>query len=386
MNPIIAVQCHHTDLLESDYRTEDVRGLDPRDPDGYSVGPLARAGIGPVVLAAPDLPENRAVFPELAERWGVELHLGDVHDVSRRLAEAARERGADVLARVVMTSFYVDPEIVRGQIELHAAERTDYCALPRDFNINFGADVVTVEALERLPQVAERLPEPGFARYRPWPFLEALDEFTVSVYDDLPEIAEARVQWIRSHPNWPERAGPGCEGGEYRELARDYVKPGDSVLDAGCGHGEITSIVAERAGRAMGVDYDAEAIRLARDRFPQLEFERGDLARWRTDERFDVILHTHVLEHLPEPVAALRNLGEHLKPGGKLVVEVPLLVRPGIVNPHHEREYTPEVLAEQIREAGLGVVETRGVTRGVYSRAEAAREAFVAVCRNGSPS
>jgi len=382
----VLVQCTHTDLLDSAFRPGRATATDPHDPDLYAAGPLRAADLGPVVLTAPDTAPNRDLIPALAERWGVRAHLGDEHDVVARLIAAARGVGAERLARVVLPSFYVDPALVARQLAQLAAVGADYCALPRDFNVNFGADVCTVAALEDAGALAERVAPPlrGLLRYRPWPFLEqAGDGVRVTVCTELPERSEAELAAIRRHPTWPERAGPGIQGGEYEALAAELLSPSDRVLDAGCGHGEISAILARHCRRVVGVDYDPAMIALARGRVPGVEFHAADLQTWTTAERFDVIVHAHTLEHLPDPLGALANLRGLLAPGGRLAVEVPLLVRPGIVNPHHEREYTVELLRTQLDAGGFEIVEERGVARGVYGRPEQAREAYLAIAVAG---
>lgn len=381
--PIIVVQCTASDLLTSSYQGKQAGDLAGEDPYSYAVGPLRDAGIAPVVLAAPDIAENREVIPELADGWGILAHLGEEHDLIARLLGAAAAHDADVVARVVMPSFYVEPDIVRAQLAHLDSSGADYCTVARDFNINFAADIVRTSALVTFNATVESLPEAlrGTARYRPWPFLEASDDrIRVTHFDALPEITADRVASIRSQRNWPERSGPGFEGGEYHALAADFVRSEDVVLDAGCGHGEISGILAQYAAHVTGVDYDADMIELARARFPECQFEAADLQQWRRPAAFDVIFHCHTLEHVPDPVGTLRNLVASLKPDGRLIVEVPLQLRPGVINPHHQREYTVDSLMAQIAEAALGVVGTRGVNRGIYGPPETAREAFVAVC------
>jgi hypothetical protein len=386
VNACAIVQCTHSDLLDSRFQPgrkafggpdrgeRTGRGApDAADPDLYATGPLAADGRLPVVLAAPHVPENRELIPRLAEAWGVGFHLGPEHDVLARVIDAARAAGADTLARVVLPAFYVDPDLVHRQLERLAAEGADYCTLPHDFNPSFGADVCTVAALERLHERAN-----GVARYRPWPFLER-DGFRVAVCDAVPEVASDVLAAIRRHPTWPERAGPGGHGGEYEALAAELLAPSDIVLDAGCGHGEIAAVLRRRCARVVGVDYDAEAVAIARTRFPDVEFHAGDLREWSTGERFDVIVHLHTLEHLPDPVATLRNLRALLAPGGRLAVEVPLLLRPGIVNPHHEREYSVAQLRDELAAADLQIVREHGVARGIYGAPETAREAYLAI-------
>jgi SAM-dependent methyltransferase len=382
--PLVVVQCTASDLLSSGYQSKRTGGIAAEDPSNYAVGTLRDAGFAPIVLAAPDIDANREAIPALAERWGVGSFLGDELDTISRLGGAARAAGADVIARVVMPSFYVEPQLVLDQLGALESSGAEYCTVPRDFNINFGADVVRVSALERMAASVDRLPPvlQGTARYRPWPFFELDGEqFDVTVVDAVPDIPADRVAWIRSQLNWPERSGPGFEGGEYQALASEYVTADDVVLDAGCGHGEITNILSRHAASAMGVDYDAAMVAYAHDRFPHCEFEAADLQHWSRPATFDVIFHTHTLEHCADAAGTLANLRTSLKPGGRLIVEVPLELRPGIINPHHEREYTVPILTSELEQAGLRIRESRGVCRGIYGDAEVAREAFLVVCQ-----
>ena len=383
------VQCTHSDLLDSDYRPGRSDALAPDDPAAYAVGALLEGDLRPIVLAAPDLPANREALPALAAAWGVDLELGDEFNVIRRLLAAAARHEADVIARLVMPSFYADPEVIRAQLAQLRETGADYCVLPRDVNVNFGADVVTVAALRRFDELVEDSDEDErrLARYRPWPFLERLSgDFAVTVCETAPRADAERIRAIRSHPNWPERAGPGVEGGEYRALARDYLHGDEEVLDAGCGHGEISSILSEFAGRVTGVDYDPDIVEVARQRFPEIRFEPADLQTWTRPEAFDVIFHCHTLEHTADPVRVLSNLRASLRNGGRLIVEVPLELRPGVVNPHHEREYDVDELRREIAAAGLRIEEERGVFRGVYGQGPEAREAYLAVCVAGERS
>jgi 2-polyprenyl-3-methyl-5-hydroxy-6-metoxy-1,4-benzoquinol methylase len=387
----LCVQCTHSDLLDSVYRPGVEAALAGDRPDDYAVGPLLASALRPIALVAPDLPANRDVLPDLARDWNVDLVLGHEFNVVRRLLTAAQQYGATELGRVVMPSFYVEPSLVEAQLRLLAKANADYCVLPRDFNVNFGADVVSVQTLERFEQLVRSWSDDqrGLALYRPWPFLERMtDEFDVVVCNDVPDVAAERLAWIRSQPNWPERAGPGVEGGEYRAFARDFLRGDEKVLDAGCGHGEISNILSEFAADVTGVDYDAEIVEIARTRFPACTFEAADLERWSRPNTYDAIFHCHTLEHCPNPVTVLRSLGASLRPDGRLVIEVPLQLRPGVINPHHEREYrVPELMAE-VAAAGLEVCEEHGVFRGVYGAPDEAREAYLVVCRraeNGAP-
>ena len=62
-----------------------------------------------------------------------------------------------------------------------------------------------------------------------------------------------------------------------RETVREAVQPGDRVLDAACGTGDL-AIEASRAGaRVVGLDFSAAMLERARRKAPQLEWVQGDL-------------------------------------------------------------------------------------------------------------
>ncbi len=389
MTAVFCVQCTHTDLLNSDFRPGRAGIVAWDDPAAYALGPLLASALRPIVMVAPDIPANRDVLSRIARVWGVDLVLGSEFNVVLRLLTAAERHGATEIARVVMPSFYLEPALIDAQLQLLVEAGADYSTVPREFNVNFGADVVSVAALQRFERLVHDWDEDErkFALYRPWPFLERMtDHFDSVVCEAVPEIAAERIAWIRAHPNWPERAGPGVEGGEYRALARTYLHGSERVLDAGCGHGEISNILSDSAAEVTGIDYDPHMVDLARERFPQCSFETADLQHWTRPGAYDVIFHCHTLEHCADPIAVLTNLAASLRPRGRMVVEVPLQLKPGVINPHHEREYTIPELLDQVAAAGLEVREQRGVLRGVYGDATETREAFVVVCEPEGPA
>jgi ubiquinone/menaquinone biosynthesis C-methylase UbiE len=84
-----------------------------------------------------------------------------------------------------------------------------------------------------------------------------------------------------------------------------------SVLDAGCGEGHVAAWIDEsiHARELVGVDGRPEALARFRERNPSREAIAADLRALPFEERrFDFVLCTEVLEHLPEPDSALREL------------------------------------------------------------------------------
>jgi 2-polyprenyl-3-methyl-5-hydroxy-6-metoxy-1,4-benzoquinol methylase len=106
-----------------------------------------------------------------------------------------------------------------------------------------------------------------------------------------------------------------------------HLRAGLDVLDVGCGPGTITVDLAGRVapGRVLGLDVSAapldEARELAAREGVAAEFSVGDVyALDLPDDSFDVVHAHQVLQHLTDPVAALREMARVCRPGGLLAV------------------------------------------------------------------
>jgi 2-polyprenyl-3-methyl-5-hydroxy-6-metoxy-1,4-benzoquinol methylase len=105
------------------------------------------------------------------------------------------------------------------------------------------------------------------------------------------------------------------------------LRPGFDLLDVGCGPGTITVDLARRVapGRVLGVDVAAGPLAEARAAAERagvaVTFDVGDVyALGLPDSSFDVVHAHQVLQHLADPVAALREMARVCRPGGVLAV------------------------------------------------------------------
>ncbi len=97
-----------------------------------------------------------------------------------------------------------------------------------------------------------------------------------------------------------------------------------SIVDLGCGSGQLTTALAMRFPLANIVGVDASADMLAKaPTFPQIRWEQGDLASWRSSEPVDLVASNAALHWLDDPLAALPALADALAPGGVLALQVP---------------------------------------------------------------
>jgi 2-polyprenyl-6-hydroxyphenyl methylase/3-demethylubiquinone-9 3-methyltransferase len=105
------------------------------------------------------------------------------------------------------------------------------------------------------------------------------------------------------------------------------VPAGASVLDLGCGTGELLASFADRQWRRTGLDMSAAGIQVARTAHPDITFVEadatGDLKSLIGEGAFEVVVSTETLEHVTLPRLFVKNAYEALKPGGRFVLSVP---------------------------------------------------------------
>ncbi len=152
-----------------------------------------------------------------------------------------------------------------------------------------------------------------------------------------------------------ERFTPEC----VREIAYEHWHryawvsrwlSGKSVLDAACGEGYGSALLAQSAAEVTGVDVSAASVEHARRRYEteNLRFEQADcLALPLQDDSFDVVVSFETLEHLADHDGLMQEFLRVLKPDGFVVLSSPdrktYTDDTGYVNPFHVRElYRPE--------------------------------------------
>lgn len=106
----------------------------------------------------------------------------------------------------------------------------------------------------------------------------------------------------------------------------EHLSPGIDLLDVGCGPGSITAEFAARVapeGSVLGIDYSVEVIERAQNTFGDsgATFQAMDLYALDIEDNTYDIAHAHqVLQHVSDPVAALREMQRVVRPGGLIAV------------------------------------------------------------------
>jgi demethylmenaquinone methyltransferase/2-methoxy-6-polyprenyl-1,4-benzoquinol methylase len=108
----------------------------------------------------------------------------------------------------------------------------------------------------------------------------------------------------------------------WRKLAvREVVWPGDRVLDACCGTGDLAVEAERRGGRVVGLDFSPKMLERARKKSGAVEWIQGDaLALPFPDGDFDAATVGFGVRNLADLESGLKELARVLRPGGKLAV------------------------------------------------------------------
>ncbi len=99
-------------------------------------------------------------------------------------------------------------------------------------------------------------------------------------------------------------------------------KPGERILDLGCGTGHLTAQIAARGADIRGLDSSISMIAQARQNYPKLRFALADARQFHFDEPFDAVFSNAALHWIPDAAKVIAGVAGVLKPGGRFVLEM----------------------------------------------------------------
>ena len=185
----------------------------------------------------------------------------------------------------------------------------------------------------------------------------------------LHRLNPARLRYIRERVN------------EHWQLDEAGFTPlaGRRALDIGCGAGLLCEPLARLGAAVTGIDAAAENIAAARVHAAQsglsIDYRAGSVEGL-TGERFDLVTSLEVIEHVTDPAAFIGGLAGALAAGGLMILSTPnrtALSRLALITigegmrqiprgTHHWSKFlTPDELTQLIEDAGLKVIDTRGL-------------------------
>ena len=161
----------------------------------------------------------------------------------------------------------------------------------------------------------------------------------------------------------------------YAILARRFGKPNGVMLEIGCGLGHLVGQL-EDTFITFGLDVNEWALQKAKEEVGRTPLSLASAENLPfVDNSFDVIVIKHVVEHLPQPDQAIRELGRILVPGGLLILSAPnleSLLKPlkgqdwiGYQDPTHISLKTPGEWLDLLHKEG-GFLEKRVFSDGFW--------------------
>ncbi len=164
----------------------------------------------------------------------------------------------------------------------------------------------------------------------------------------------------------------------YKHMYLDCFSPG-RLLEVGCGNGKRLERMRALGWDVMGQEIDAVAashVQASRG----IPVHLGELETLDESDRYDVVLLSHVIEHVYEPLILLQKCRKLLKPGGYLIILTPNVaslghrrfgaVWRGLEPPRHLHLFNSNALQQLVYQAGFNIHKNWTTLVGAFAIAE----------------
>lgn len=216
-------------------------------------------------------------------------------------------------------------------------------------------------------------------RYRFTTFAET----NANVYSDVDFMQRYMHGLLVSHVLWVMHAS--SLHFFLRRLAARCA-PGGEVLEVGSGHGLLIYLALEKLGFAGAEAWDVSSVSLDQTRHALGMLDAADKARFAIQDMqrispdaqtYDLVILSHILEHLEEPVVALGAMRPVVKKGGHLFVNVPLNAP---MPDHIVLLRDPNEACALVEAGGFRVVEVASHTTQMMPLPQAIRRKYAVTC------
>ena len=151
---------------------------------------------------------------------------------------------------------------------------------------------------------------------------------------------------------------------EIRSVKKYLQEKNPKLLDIGCGTGWSTAIWQKNGFSVTGLEPSEARTKLAKEAY-RINVVNRHIEDFTTEEKFDVVILRHLLEHIENPVAMLKKVSAFLKPRGFLVIVIPNINCIGRyvfhenwewILPWHLHFYTPKTLTRLTTKMGFKIL------------------------------
>lgn len=187
------------------------------------------------------------------------------------------------------------------------------------------------------------------------------------IYQTTPPPADKLEEYYRRFSNYtkaPASSEPSAMTKRFLALSKDYIEQPDAMYEVGCATGAHLSHFKARGWGVRGCDPSPKAC--AEGALTHgVHIDCGTEAEWLPKlHDFNLILFSGVLEHLTDPVAALKRARDAMAPGARLILEVPCAATPEVLPPgwfafEHLHYYTPTSIKNLLALGGFELIESR---------------------------
>jgi 2-polyprenyl-3-methyl-5-hydroxy-6-metoxy-1,4-benzoquinol methylase len=366
---------------------------------GYALA--AERGLDIVVL----LHGDGQYAPELLPEMVAPLERGECEAVfgSRMMDKGAARRGGMPLYKRVGNKILTRTEnrlLGAGLTEFHSGYRAysvkALTELPLQYNhddFDFDTQII-VQLLDAGKRIVE-IPIPTYYGDEIC-YVNGM-RYAKDVVKDVVEYRLAKKgfgtpAWVPTPDEYAFKDGDGSSHAVILDMLGDMPKA--RVLDIGCSGGLLAEHIRARGHRVTGIDYiEVPGVRERTDEFHQVDLVHGIPPE--VGDGYDIVIAGDVIEHLPRPAQALKEISRVLRPGGQLMLSVPNFAhwyprtrvalgmfgydRRGILDDTHLRFFTRATLRRLVRSSGFDILDERatGLPLGTISEADGVRLRFM---------
>ena len=103
-------------------------------------------------------------------------------------------------------------------------------------------------------------------------------------------------------------------------LDKGEITKGKNVLDVACGTGILFKDYLNRGAVVTGVDISSGMLRVAKEKFPDIELICADAEEYVFEKKYDSVMIYNAFPHFADRILLFENLSEHLKCGGRITI------------------------------------------------------------------